>query len=92
MGMKFEKKGEGLFMLDVTGYVCPHPQIYTKKALEKVKDGDIIELVFDNPSSSESIAAMCEAQGNEIVEKNMANGKFVWKIRKTAETAVALAR
>jgi len=92
MAMKFEKKAEGLFMLDVTGYVCPHPQIYTKKALEKMKSGDIVELVFDNPSSSESIAAMCEAQGNEIVEKSMTNGKYLWKIKKTADVAAALSR
>jgi len=82
MAMKFEKKGSGLFMLDVTGYVCPHPQIYTKKALEKMHPGDIVELIFDNPSSGESISAMCESNGNEIVEKNMAGGKYAWKIKK----------
>lgn len=82
MAMKFEKKSEGLFLLDVTGYVCPHPQIYTKKALEKMKPGDIIELVFDNPSSGESIDAMCATFGNDIVEKNTTGGKYAWKIRK----------
>ena len=82
MAMKFEKKGEGEYMLDVQGYVCPHPQIYTKKALEKLKPGDTLEVVFDNPSSSESIASMCDSNGNEIVEKSQVSGKFVWKIRK----------
>jgi len=82
MAMKFEKKAEGLFIMDVTGYVCPHPQIYTKKALEKMKTGDVIELIFDNPSSGESISAMCENSGNSIIEKNMNSGKYVWKIRK----------
>lgn len=82
MAMKFEKKGEGVFMLDVTGYICPHPQIYTKKALEKIGSGDIIEIIFDNPSSSETIAAMCDSNGNEIVEKKMESGKFMWKIKK----------
>lgn len=84
MAMKFEKKSDGVFLLDVTGYVCPHPQIYTKKAIEKIHEGDIVEIVFDNPSSSESIAAMVDAHGNEIVEKNMDSGKFVWKIKKGA--------
>lgn len=82
MAMKFEKKSEGNFLLDVTGYVCPHPQIYTKKALEKVGTGDIVEIIFDNPSSSESIAAMCDSSGNEIVEKKKEGGKFMWKIKK----------
>lgn len=80
--MKFEKKADGVFMLDVKGYVCPHPQIYTKKALEKVNAGDIVEVLFDNPSSGESIATMCENTGDEIVEKTQESGKFKWDIRK----------
>jgi TusA-related sulfurtransferase len=55
--MKFEKKSEHEYLLDVKGYVCPHPQIYTKKALEKLQSGDILEVVFDNPSSGESISS-----------------------------------
>ncbi len=82
--MKFEKKTEGLYALDVCGYVCPHPQLYTKKALEKMKGGELLELVFDNASSGESISAMCESIGNEVVEKNTQSGKYTWKIRKIA--------
>jgi tRNA 2-thiouridine synthesizing protein A len=82
--MKFEKKSEGLYALDVCGYVCPHPQLYTKKALEKMKTGEILELMFDNPSSGESIAAMSDSSGNKIVEKTSVNGKTLWKIQKAA--------
>ncbi len=82
MAMKFEKKEEGVYLLDVTGYVCPHPQIYTKKALEKIHPGDVVEVVFDNPSSGESISAMCENNGNDIIEKTMTSGKYAWKIKK----------
>ncbi len=82
MAMKFEKKEEGRYMLDVTGYVCPHPQIYTKKALEKLGSGDILDVVFDNPSSSESITAMCDTNGNEIVDKKMEGGVFTFSIKK----------
>jgi tRNA 2-thiouridine synthesizing protein A len=83
MAVKFEKVGEGAYTLDVQGYVCPHPQIYTKKALEKLKAGETLELLFDNPSSGESIAAMCQADGNEIVEQAQQAGKTMrWRIRK----------
>ena len=82
--MKFEKKNNGLYSLDVCGYVCPHPQLYTKKALEKMQAGDMLDLVFDNASSGESISAMCESIGNEVVEKNAVSGKYTWKIKKTA--------
>ncbi|MDH3526254.1 MAG: sulfurtransferase TusA family protein [Gammaproteobacteria bacterium] len=82
MGMTFEKKEEGRYVLNVNGYVCPHPQIYTKKALEKLGSGDFLELIFDNPSSGESIEAMIENDGNELVEKKTESGQFEWLIQK----------
>lgn len=84
MAMKFEKIGDGVYRLDVQGYVCPHPQIYTKKALQKLKSGEILELVFDNPSSGESVAAMCEAQGDDILTRSQAaaDPTLRWRIKK----------
>jgi len=83
MAAKFEKVGEGKYQLDVQGYVCPHPQIYTKKALEKLQAGETLELVFDNPSSGESINAMCDSQGDQIVSQAQDAGKTMrWTIRK----------
>lgn len=82
MAMTFAKKSDGVYSLDVTGYVCPHPQIYTKKALEKLHSGDLLELIFDNPSSSESVAAMCDSNGNNIIEKTAEGGKYIFKIQK----------
>ena len=84
MAMKFEKKGAGTYFLDCQGYVCPHPQIYTKKALERLQPGDVLELQFDNASSSETISAMMDVSGNEIIERKQDGGKFLWKIRKAA--------
>jgi len=83
MAMKFEKKSEGVYMLDVRGYVCPHPQIYTKKALNKLNSGDILEVIFDNPSSGESIASMCDNEGNDITDKQREGGNFIWDIKKS---------
>lgn len=82
MAVKFEELGDGQFQLDVCGYSCPHPQMYTKKALQKMSGGDVLTLVFDNPSSGESIAAMCENEGNELFDREDNNGSFIWKIRK----------
>lgn len=80
--MKFEKTGDGEYLLDVNGYVCPHPQIYTKKALQKVEAGDVIKVLFDNPSSGESITVMCDNTGDEIIAKEQEAGRFSWNIQK----------
>jgi tRNA 2-thiouridine synthesizing protein A len=81
--MKFEKTEEGSYLLDCTGYVCPHPQLYTKKALSKMKEGDTLKVVFDNPSSDESISSMCDATGEEVMERGQDDGVFTCTIKKT---------
>ena len=83
MAVKFEKTGDGNYLLDVRGYSCPHPQVYTKKALEKMTGGDTLTLMFDNPSSGESILSMCENEGNDVVDRDENDGSFTWKIVKS---------
>lgn len=82
MAMKFEKTGDGSYVLDVCGYVCPHPQIYTKKSLEKMEEGDVVSVIFDNPSSKETIIQMCDQAGHEILEDKTEGGKIYLKIEK----------
>lgn len=82
MAIKFEKVSDGVYELDVKGFVCPQPQMYTKKALQKLSGGDTLNLVFDNPSSGESIIAMVESEGNEIIDRREDGGSFTWIIRK----------
>lgn len=82
MAMSFNKIADGEWELNVCGYTCPHPQMYTKKALQKLESGDVLDLVFDNPSSGESIMAMCEADGNDLFDRQEKGGSYTWKIRK----------
>ncbi len=82
MAIKFDNISDGYYRLDVTGYVCPHPQMYTKKVLGKLKPDEVLTLLFDNPSSGESIISMCEAAGDEVFDKSNNGGVFQWKIRK----------
>lgn len=82
MAMKFEKTGDKTYMLDVCGYVCPHPQIYCKKSLEKIAEGDVLEVVLDNPSSVETIVQMCDQVGHEVLDRKTEGGKIHLKIQK----------
>ena len=82
MAMKFEKGNDGTYLLDVCGYVCPHPQIYCKKSLEKMKEGETLNMVFDNPSSAETIIQMLDQAGHELVNKKQEGGKLVFTIKK----------
>ncbi|MFO1268116.1 MAG: sulfurtransferase TusA family protein [Rubrivivax sp.] len=82
MAVFFTQTADGEWKLDVCGYSCPHPQMYTKKAMQKLASGDTLTVLFDNPSSGESIQAMCEADGNDIVAREDGDGRYAWTIRK----------
>ncbi|HSB32469.1 MAG TPA: sulfurtransferase TusA family protein [Candidatus Sulfobium mesophilum] len=82
MAMKFEKTGDGTYMLDVCGYVCPHPQIYCKKSIEKMAEGEVLNMVFDNPSSGETIKQMLDQAGHELVEEKKEGSKIIFVIKK----------
>ena len=44
--------------IDCIGDSCPRPQLLTMKTLEQMRDGEIMELLSDNPTSVEAIPAM----------------------------------
>lgn len=81
--MKFSKKDNGSYELDVTGYVCPHPQLYTLKSMDKLQDGMVLEVIIDNPSSVESITQACDKRGFTILgQDSPKSGVTAIKIQK----------
>lgn len=50
--------------IDCRGAVCPRPQLLTMKALDQMLDGEVVELLVDNPSSAEAIPAMALTLGS----------------------------
>ncbi len=50
--------------IDCRGAVCPRPQLLTMKTLEQMQDGEVLELLVDNPSSIEAIPAMTLTLGS----------------------------
>ncbi|OHC67203.1 MAG: hypothetical protein A3H93_09950 [Rhodocyclales bacterium RIFCSPLOWO2_02_FULL_63_24] len=46
--------------VDCLGVSCPRPQLMTKKAVNEVAVGDIIEVLADNPSSVEALPPLCD--------------------------------
>lgn len=67
------------YVLDLRGYVCPYPVIYTIKVLNELKGGNLLEVIIDNPPSCETIPRAVRDKGYSVVSiKRMAQGE--WKI------------
>lgn len=81
--MKFTKLDDGSYELDVIGYSCPHPQLYTLKSMEKLQDGMVLNVLIDNPSSVESVSQACDKKGYAILETSSpSSGVTCIKIQK----------
>ena len=64
--------------VDCLGDSCPRPQIMTKKAVESVASGEVVEIVIDNPPSMEAIPPLCPGIGATHLETR--KGKNCWEV------------
>jgi TusA-related sulfurtransferase len=72
-------------LLDLRGKQCPMTFVYTKVALEKMDNGDILEVILDFRSAFTNVPASVKKQDlGEIVAEKEENGvKAIWIRRLT---------
>lgn len=68
--------------LDVKGQVCPMPVVFTKRSLERIQSGQILEVTGDCGPSFESIQKWVTNQGHEVVEASKSGIEYKIIIRK----------
>jgi tRNA 2-thiouridine synthesizing protein A len=73
--------------LDVRGEVCPMPVLKTKKAMEEIAEGEILEIILDYPPSRENVRRFLLSQGHEIIEMVEEGGVTRIKARKRKEAS-----
>jgi TusA-related sulfurtransferase len=49
------------YVVDCMGAMCPRPQLLTMKILAQVDDGEVIEVVSDNPAAVEAFPSLAES-------------------------------
>ncbi len=53
--------------LDVRGECCPYPLILSKKRVEKMKSGEILEITADDPVAPQNIDSWAKKSGNKLL-------------------------
>ncbi|MDC1312010.1 sulfurtransferase TusA family protein [Burkholderiales bacterium] len=69
--------------LDVKGLNCPLPILKTKKALQQVNVGNILEVLTTDPGSVPDFNAFCRQTGHELIDTIEQKTSFRFLIRKT---------
>lgn len=49
------------YVVDCMGAMCPRPQLLTMKILGLVGEGEVIEVISDNPAAVEAFPSLAEA-------------------------------
>ena len=69
-------------VLDASGLNCPLPILKTKKALQKMESGQILEVLSTDAGSAKDIVAFCNQTGNKLIGTTECEGKFVFTIER----------
>jgi TusA-related sulfurtransferase len=65
--------------LDVTGEVCPYPDVKSKRKIKKMKSGEILKVLVDYPLSAERIPETMNSLGHEVLSVDK-TGNSSWTI------------
>lgn len=68
--------------LDAKGLSCPMPIVRTKKAMDELQSGDILEVHATDKGSVKDIAAWVNSSGHELLKSVEENGIFKYWIQK----------
>jgi len=70
--------------LDASGLNCPLPILRAKKALNGMQAGQVLRVIATDPGSVKDFEAFAKQTGNELLESTEGDGKYYFRIKKTA--------
>ena len=77
-----EKEIKPIKVYDFTGLKCPLPVLKTKRALKNHSNGEVIEIIADDPAANLDLKHFCEVSGNillQVIKKNKNLNCFIKK-------------
>ncbi len=69
--------------VDCIGLYCPVPIFMTRKAIDEVDVGELVEILADDPAAESDIKSWVKRTGHELVKFEENDGVFRFIIRKT---------
>ncbi len=69
-------------VLDAKGLSCPMPLLRTKKEMNKLNAGDVLQVDGTDPGSRNDIPGWCSRSGHEYLGEKEESGYFSFFIKK----------
>jgi len=68
--------------LDARGLNCPLPILRTRKSLNQLSSGELLEVTASDPGSVKDMVSFCDQTGNRLLSSSEADNSFVFLIEK----------
>jgi len=68
--------------LDAKGLSCPMPLLRTKKEIDKINSGEILEILGTDPGSRNDLPGWCARSGHEFLGEKEDAGFIRFYVRK----------
>ncbi|WP_136605039.1 sulfurtransferase TusA family protein [Paenibacillus dokdonensis] len=69
-------------VLDAKGLACPMPIVRTKKAIEELQTGQILEVQSTDKGSKNDLTGWANSTGHQLLENREENGIYTFWIKK----------
>ncbi|WP_409254192.1 sulfurtransferase TusA family protein [Bacillus sp. SCS-153A] len=73
---------ESTKVLDAKGLACPMPIVKTKKAMNELQSGEILEIHATDKGAKSDLTAWAKSGGHELVKHEEENDVFKFWIKK----------
>lgn len=68
--------------VDAKGLSCPMPLVKTKKAIDELTSGQVLEVQTTDKGAKNDLAAWAKVSGHKVVEMKEENGVLIFLIEK----------
>ena len=68
--------------LDLLGFFCPVPVHETRKVLREMLEGEILDVLGDDPETLRDMPALCDRIGVELISVKEDSGEYRFLMRK----------
>ncbi|MFC2948155.1 sulfurtransferase TusA family protein [Virgibacillus sediminis] len=73
---------EATKVLDAKGLACPMPIVRTKKAIEEINTGEVLEVHATDKGAKSDLTAWAKSVGHELLEDTEEDGVLKFWIKK----------
>jgi len=68
--------------LDTLGLRCPEPVMMVRKTVRKMNQGELLEVIADDPATTRDIPSFCRFMEHTLIESNIEVLPYRYLIRK----------